>query len=139
MRRFRASRVLNALAALVWCGVVAARPVAAPCPMGGHGTSHSAAAVSGSHADHGTNAAPHSDASHHAPAPDSSTPQHHSCDCLAHCCASAAAPAPTLSLILAFPAIESVVASPAAPTRYVAGWTDFVLPFAAAPPVSDRT
>ncbi|MEQ1692498.1 MAG: hypothetical protein ABMA00_14510 [Gemmatimonas sp.] len=138
MRRFRASRVLNALAALVWCGVVAARPVAAPCPMGGHGTAHSAPAVSNSHATHAAHGVP-TGTSHHTPAPsDSSTPLH-SCDCLAHCCASALAPTPSLSAILAFPAIDSEAPSPVAQTHYIAAWTDFVLPFAAAPPVSVRT
>ena len=135
MRRFRTSRILNALAALVWCGTVAARPVAVSCPMGGHGSAqHSATAESESHAAHGAPVA----TPHHAPerAPDSLP---HSCDCLAHCCASVVAPTPTLTATLAVSVGDSDAASPVAQTPYVAVWTDFVLPFAVAPPVSART
>lgn len=137
MLRLRASRLMQLIMTMVWCGVVAARPMALPCPVGGHGAHQteathapSVSAPADAHSAHGHHGAPATPtpAPTHAPA--------HQCDCLGHCCSTALAmPATT-------PAISSIVeqampATPSAPNaRVAAAWTDFVLPFAIAPPVS---
>jgi len=143
---------MHVIAALVWCGVVAARPMAMPCPMGGHGEGHEAAAHSG---HIGTSADASADASHGhhvgminaSPAglgatpesPRTPAPKEHSCDCLGHCCAVLATRPGASAPVVAF--VEHAVEPPAphVEVRYIAAWTDFVLPFAIAPPVSART
>jgi hypothetical protein len=74
-----------------------------------------------------------------SPAPTDSLPAPHTCDCLGHCCATAVA-LPALSSTTV--TVEAVRVRPlpmVARTSYVAIRVDFVLPFAIAPPVSDRT
>jgi hypothetical protein len=144
--------------ALVWCGIVAARPVALPCPTGGHGAhtqasgaplppAATASAPSASHGAHDAHAghrpaaAPSSiseqpDATPHGPTHDAPA---HTCDCLGHCCATAVLP------LHVFPISHVASAAIDRPTfivsrsGFVPEWIDFVLPFAIAPPVSART
>jgi hypothetical protein len=145
MARRRVSRLLHAVMALVWCGIVVARPLAMPCPTGGHGTHGPVASAPGpeaiaasAHDAHAAHAAhgPTSSATHEAPAQDAPA---HSCDCLGHCCATAVVLPPV------FPASDLATSTRARPAfavdgiSFVAAWTDFVLPFAIAPPVSART
>lgn len=144
--------------ALVWCGIVAARPVALPCPMGGHGghaqapgvskpsahtpsESRVSRAVLDAHAGHLLAAAVPTVAEHGAPATHGPSPDApvHTCDCLGHCCASAVVPRHV------FPISHVASAEIDRPTFIVSRsgfdpeWIDFVLPFAIAPPVSART
>lgn len=144
MRRLRTSRLMQLVITMVWCGVIAARPIALPCPVGGHGahSTSSGHAVSG-HAEEmvghemaGHDMAGHEMSGHQMPAaPDSPTPAHQ-CDCLGHCCSTAAAlPAPAPGLVTVAEAHRSP--PPSEPhARPTPAWRDFVLPFAIAPPVS---
>ncbi|MBL0173039.1 MAG: hypothetical protein IPP90_20565 [Gemmatimonadaceae bacterium] len=137
---------MNALAALVWCGIVAARPVAMPCPMGGHGAAHQAVqggVSTAAHVMHGQQA----DMAHEgmgtpdaAPAvPGNPDNPRHTCDCLAHCCASVAALPGVVAPLVAIVEAAAEPSNPQAQTSYVSVRGDFVLPFAIAPPVSART
>ena len=136
---------MNALAALVWCGIVAARPVAAPCPMGGHGERHRdvPGAPSLTHGSHGqpVGAVGANEANPVTTkgSPIDSESSQHACDCLAHCCAPAAALPQAFADVVAPIERDVKTAAPIAPTHYVAAWVDFVLPFSIAPPVSART
>ena len=144
--------------ALVWCGIVAARPVALPFPTGGHGAHTQASAaprpstttasapsasqgLHDAHAGHRLAATPSSiseqpDTSPHGPPHDAPA---HTCDCLGHCCATAVHPPHV------FPISHVASAAIDRPTFIVSRsgfdpeWIDFVLPFAIAPPVSART
>ena len=152
--RGRVSRLVHALMMVVWCGVVAARAVAMPCPTGGHGLHGQLPATpipsalpasahhgQGAHAGHqlwdsSSAVSEHAHSSPHGPTQDAPA---HSCDCLGHCCATAVVLPPVFPIgTIASPAIArpTFVVSRSV---FVAEWIDFVLPFAIAPPVSAHT
>jgi hypothetical protein len=144
MFRSRVSRLAHAFLGLVWCGTVAARPVALPCPMGGHGREHAHVATAQPPSSHASVAA---HGHHHvaavqvesgptdaAPAVPAPAAPAHSCDCLAHCCASAVAAPAQFAQTIATAERHNDSAPLRAQSEHVAAWVDFVLPYAIAPP-----
>jgi hypothetical protein len=146
------SRLVAALLALFWCASVGARPMLSACPMGAqhaaagathgggahgpHGAQHDAQhdALHAAHASHAANA---SLAEQDAPEPsEGPATGGHPCDCLSQCCAATVlVPAPDSSRLLTAERFARAE-TPHWSDTFVPGWTDFVLPFATAPPAS---
>jgi hypothetical protein len=147
MTLFRYRRWVASLLSALWLVATAARPSSIACPMGGHdsahGAGHSSAQVHSGRGARGpertTDASAHdghylgahNSHSQSTPSPDAPAAP---CDCLGHCCASAAHVAPVAPIITS---THTLARSPVAPTvakTAVQPRVDVVLPFATAPP-----
>jgi hypothetical protein len=124
MRRHWTHR-LSAVLFAVWFGIVGLEPAAlGVCPMH-NPTAGATATMADAHAGHASHVmgGEHAPADHHA----------HHCTCPGSCCSVAVLSVPVAGSHAVFVAqIATERPSPTLPT--LANWTDFVLPFATAPP-----
>jgi hypothetical protein len=145
MFRSRWIAPMRAVMALILFAFVTARPASLPCPMGTHSGTHSGAhsAAHGLqsrspdvHASMAGMMAHGSGVSSDTPA--QKAPVSHGCDCLSHCCVTAILTIAHVTIGQSALLLTAHEPHEARGTRLAREWTDFLLPFAIAPPVSTR-